>query len=400
MQLDLLNLLKRFCNCIFYFVRALLPVVLLSGCVKNCSPKQRESFQSSPEILIGHFASMTGGEASFGQSTDKGIRLAVDAQNVEGGIKGKKIVILTEDNQGKPEEAAAVVKKLITQDGVIALLGEVASTRSLAAAPTAQKYQIPMVSPSSTNPRVTQVGDYIFRVCFIDPFQGPVMARFASHFLKLKKVAILKDLKSDYSLGLADFFKSKFISLGGEIVSEQSFQTGDTDFKGQLTRIRAADPEAIFIPAYYTEVGLIARQVRQLGIKAILMGGDGWDSPKLYEIGKDAVEGAYFSNHYSSESPSEVTQKFIKDYMAKYKEEPDGLAASGYDAALILMDAMKRAKDLDPKEIQVQLAQTKSFVGATGTITINNERNASKEAFIVQVHQKTHKFITQLGAEN
>jgi branched-chain amino acid transport system substrate-binding protein len=373
-------------------------VLLFSvSCTKKNSETPSQTAAALTEIRIGEFGSMTGGEATFGQSTDKGIRLAIDARNEAGGIKGKKIVLIAEDNQGKPEEAAAVVKKLITQDNVLAILGEVASTRSLAAAPIAQKYKIPMVSPSSTNPKVTQVGDYIFRVCFIDPIQGPVMARFAHDNLKLKKVAILKDLKSDYSLGLAEFFTSKFKELGGEIVSEQNFQTGDSDFKGQLTRIRAANPDALFIPAYYTEVGLIARQARQLGIKAVLLGGDGWDSPKLFEIGQDAVNGAYFSNHYASESPNPATQKFIKDFKAKYKESPDGLSAAGYDAAMILLNAMEKAPELTPAAIRDQLATTKDFEGATGKITINSERNADKDAFIVKVEGKSLKFITLLG---
>lgn len=372
-------------------------LVFTASCTKKSEDAPAQSAASTTEIRIGQFGSMTGGEATFGQSTDKGIRLAIDARNAAGGIKGKKISLITEDNQGKPEEAAAVVKKLITQDNVVAILGEVASTRSLAAAPIAQKYKIPMVSPSSTNPKVTQVGDYIFRVCFIDPFQGPVMARFAHDNLKLSKVAILKDLKSDYSLGLAEFFTSKFKELGGQIVSEQNFQTGDSDFKGQLTRIRSANPDALFIPAYYTEVGLIARQARQLGIKAVLLGGDGWDSPKLFEIGQDAVNGAYFSNHYASESPNPATQKFIKDYKAKFNQSPDGLSAAGYDAAMILLNAMEKAADLSPEAIRAQLASTKDFEGATGKITINGERNADKDAFIVKVEGKALKFVTLLG---
>lgn len=368
------------------------------GCTKkNSGDSAGAAASSQGEIRIGQFGSMTGGEATFGQSTDKGIRLAIDAKNAAGGIKGRKLVLLTEDNQGKPEEAAAVVKKLITQNEVVALLGEVASTRSLAAAPIAQQYKIPMVSPSSTNPKVTEVGDYIFRVCFIDPFQGPVMARFTHDTLKLKKVAILKDLKSDYSLGLSEFFSKKFKELGGEIVSEQTFQTGDSDFKGQLTRIRTSNPEAIFIPAYYTEVGLIARQARQLGIKAVLLGGDGWDSPKLFEIGQDAIQGSYFSNHYASESPVKATQEFIKKYKEKYNETPDGLAAAGYDAAQILLDAMERAPEITSAAIRNELAKTKDFAGATGKITINSERNADKDAFIVKVEGKALKFVTLLS---
>lgn len=377
----------------------LLSIVIGIGAT-SCTKKDgaADNQASANEIRIGQYGSMTGGEATFGQSTDKGIRLAIDAKNAAGGIKGKKIVLITEDNQGKPEEAAAVVKKLITQDKVLAVLGEVASTRSLAAAPIAQQYKIPMISPSSTNPKVTQVGDYIFRVCFIDPFQGSVMARFGRDNLKLKKVAILKDLKSDYSLGLSEFFTKKFKEMGGEIVAEQSFQSGDQDFKAQLTQIRTANPDGIFIPAYYTEVGLIARQARQLGIKAIFMGGDGWGSPKLFEIGQAAIDGSYFSNHYTSESTNAATQEFVKTYKEKFGgETPDGLAAAGYDAARILIQALEKAPELTPSAVRDQVAATKDFDGATGKITINNERNADKDAFIVRVQGKDWKFVTLLG---
>lgn len=377
-------------------VLAVIALLTMNACTKKSGD---QNAAAENVIKIGQFGSMTGGEATFGQSTDKGIRLAIDAKNEAGGIKGKKIVLITEDNQGKPEEAAAVVKKLITQDKVVAILGEVASTRSLFAAPIAQENKVPMVTPSSTNPKVTQVGDYIFRVCFIDPFQGPVMARYAYEDLKLRNIAIFKDLKSDYSLGLAEFFTKKFTELGGKIVSEQTFQTGDSDFKGQLTQIRSSKvpADAIYIPAYYTEVGLIALQARGLGIKAILLGGDGWDSPKLFEIGKTAVEGSYFSNHYASESTVPATQKFIKDYTAKFKESPDGLAAAGYDAAQVLIEAIERAPEPTPKAIRDELAKTKDFKGATGTITINSERNAEKDAFIVKVEGKGLKFIKLLS---
>jgi branched-chain amino acid transport system substrate-binding protein len=210
---------------------------------------------------------------------------------------------------------------------------------------------------------------------------------------------VLKDLKSDYSLGLAEFFDKKFKEMGGEIVSEQTFQTGDSDFKGQLTRIRSTNAEAIFIPAYYTEVGLIARQARQLGIKAILLGGDGWDSPKLFEIGQEAINGSYFSNHYASESPVPATQEFIKKFKERYHEDPDGLSAAGYDAARILMNAMEAAPELTSTAIRNSLAATKDFDGATGKITINADRNADKDAFIVKVEGKLMKFVTLLGPQ-
>lgn len=365
-----------------------LPILLLAACTGK-----QEAEAPATEVVIGEYGSMTGNEASFGQMTDKGIRLAIEEKNAIGGIKGKHIRLVSEDNQGKPDETATVVRKLITRDHIVALLGEVASTRSLVAGPIAQQAHIPMISPSSTNPDVTKVGDYVFRVCFIDPVQGSVMARFARENLKLSKVAVLKDQKSDYSIGLAEFFDKKFKEMGGQIVGEATFQAGDTDFKAQLTQIRGEKPEAIFIPAYYTEVGLIARQVKQLGIKAILLGGDGWDSPKLFEIGQDAVEGAYFSNHYSTESPVPATQEFLRKYKAKYKETPDGLAAAGYDAANVLIAAMERAPDLKPASIKAAIATTKDFPGATGTITINAERNADKDVFVLQVKNAQLKFV-------
>jgi len=369
-------------------------VVLSLFATVSCTKKSAEN--SANEIVIGQFGSFTGAEATFGQSTDRGIKLALDAVNAAGGVKGKKIRMITNDNQGKPDEAAAVVKKLITQDNVVAILGEVASTRSLAAAPIAQQFKIPMITPSSTNPKVTEVGDYIFRVCFIDPFQGPVMAQFAWENLKAKKVAVLKDLRSDYSMGLTEFFEKKYKELGGTITSTQNFQTGDTDFKAQLTAIRGQKVDAIYLPAYYTEVGLIARQARQLGIKVPLLGGDGWDSPKLFEIGGPALEGNYFSNHYSTQSPNPKTQEFIKTYKEKYNETPDSMAALGYDAALILVEAMNRTDEITPAKIRDEIAKTKDFDGVTGKISLNGQRNADKEAVVVQVKGNELKFVTSL----
>lgn len=358
-----------------------------------------ESSQNLPEseqgdILIGEVNTMTGSEATFGISTHNGIELALNEINSSGGINGRKLKLLTMDDQGKPDEAATAVTKLITQDKVVAILGEVASSRSLAMAPIAQNYKIPMISPSSTNPKVTQIGDYIFRVCFIDPFQGAVMAQFALDTLKVKKAAILRDVKSDYSVGLADFFTKTFTKGGGEIVIDQSYSSGDMDFKSQLTAIRSKQPEAevIFIPGYYTEVGLIARQARELGIKMPLLGGDGWDSQKLYEIGGNALDGSYFSNHYSAENTSPNVQNFIAKYKQVYNETPDGLAAMGYDAALVLIDAMKRAKSLAPSDIKDAIAQTKDFQGVTDKITIDQDRNAVKSAVVLKVEQGSFKY--------
>jgi branched-chain amino acid transport system substrate-binding protein len=339
-------------------------------------------------VLVGHVASLTGNEATFGDSTDKGIRLAIDEANAKGGVKGKQLQAKTYDDQGKPEEAAIAAERLIVSDKISVLLGEVASSRSLAMAPKADTYHVPMITPSSTNPRVTKdagkTRPYVFRVCFIDPFQGTVMAKFASE-KGIKKVAVLRDVGNDYSVGLADYFLSKFKELGGTVVDDQSYKAGDQDFKAQLTAIKAKGPEAIYVPGYYTDVALIARQSRELGIKAPLMGGDGWDSPKLFEIGGKALEGSYFSNHYSYEDPSPRIQDFVKKYKERFGAVPDGLAATGYDAARIAFDAMARAKDLTGESIRDAIEATKGFEGVTGIISIDADHNAVKPAVVLEI---------------
>jgi branched-chain amino acid transport system substrate-binding protein len=346
------------------------------------------------EIVVGEYGSLTGSEATFGVSTNQGIRMALDEINAAGGIKGRKLRLVTLDDQGKAEEAAQAVTRLITQDKAVAIIGEVASSRSLAAAPIAQENKIPMISPSSTNPKVTEIGDYIFRVCFIDPFQGTVMAKFAAENLKVKKVAVLRDVKSDYSIGLADFFAAKLKELGGEVVSDVSYSSGDSDFRAQLTKIKAAKVDAIFIPGYYTEVGLIAKQAKELGIKVPLLGGDGWDSSKLSEIGGESINGNYFSNHYTTESQEPIVVEFINKFKAKFNETPDGLAALGYDSAKILAKAMEQTKEISPKSIRDELAKISDFPGVTGKITIDSKRNAVKSAVVVKVDGKNNRYVT------
>lgn len=385
----------------FSLVLSLVVLVGFSACKKKdeASSSSGAGVDASQEdvIRIGEVGSMTGNEATFGISTHNGIKLAIKQLNAKGGIKGKQITLKSYDNQGKPEEAATAVNKLITQDKVVAILGEVASSRSLAMAPIAQQHKIPMVSPSSTNPKVTEQGDYIFRVCFIDPFQGAVMAKFATENLGLKRVAILRDVKNDYSVGLADFFTMTFKKGGGEIVTDQSYSAGDVDFKSQLTAIRSKNPEAIFVPGYYTEVGLVARQAKELGLEVPLMGGDGWDSPKLTEIGGESINGSYFSNHYSSEDTSPTVQNFVSQFKADYGVVPDGLAAMGYDAMMALADAMSRSPSLKTQDIRDRLAVTKDFAGVTGSISIDDHRNAVKSAVVLKVDGGNYKFQTKIN---
>jgi branched-chain amino acid transport system substrate-binding protein len=352
-------------------------------------------------ILLGHVGSMTGNEATFGQSTDNGIRLALDEQNAKGGVKGKKLALKTLDNQGKPEESSIAATRLITEDRVTVLLGEVASTRSIAMASIADTRKVPMISPSSTNPKVTKDGTrtrpYVFRVCFIDPFQGTVMAKFARDTLKISRVAVLRDVGNDYSVGLANFFSAKFKELGGEIVADESFKNDDTDFKSALTAIRGRNPEAIYVPGYYTAVALIARQARELGMKQPLMGGDGWDSSKLYEIAQGALDGSYFSNHYSHENPAPVIQEFVRRYKERFGEVPDGLAAMGYDAARVAIDAMLRAPDLSGAAIRDAIEQTKDFDGVTGRISIDADHNAVKAAVVLNIKDNTAKYAATIN---
>ena len=364
---------------------AFLAIAFVAGCNKQDGGSSAGG-GGGGSIKVGEFASLTGKEATFGISSHEGTLMAIEELNAAGGVLGKKLELLTEDTQSKAGEPATVVNKLVARDGVVAMLGEVASSRSLEAAPICQQNKIPMVSPSSTNPKVTQTGDYIFRVCFIDPFQGTVMANFATRTLKAKKVAVFTDVKSDYSKGLAQFFKESFVKNGGQIVSELDFNGGDKDFKAQLTAIKGANPDAIFVPGYYTDAALICIQAKQLGLNVPLMGGDGWESEKLVEIGKDAVEGQYFSTHYHPDVGSEKSKQFVANYKKRWNgKTPDALAACGYDSAIVLADAMKRAGSTDGTKVRDAIAATKDFDAVTGRLTINAQRDATKSAVILQV---------------
>ena len=346
-------------------------------------------------IRIGEYASLTGKEASFGQQSHKGLTLAIEEINAAGGALGRKLELFTEDNQTKPGESATAAKKLISRNKVVALIGEVASGRSLEAAPIAQAAKIPMIAPAATNPKVTQTGNYIFRVCFIDPFQGTVMAKFAQNDLKAKRVAILSSVSNAYSVGLAKFFKETFVANGGFVVSEKNFSEGDKDFRAQLTAVKAAGVDAIFVPSYYTEAALIARQARDLGLTVPLFGGDGWVADQLLEIGGDALNGCYYSTHFSPENQDPVVQAFVKKFKARWgaNENPDAFAALGYDAAFVLVDAIKRAGTTDGPKLRDALAATKNFAGVTGVTNIDANRDASKPAAIIAIKGGKLEFL-------
>jgi len=373
-------------------------LTLALGCKKKAdNGGAGEHSSATSEIVIGHYASLTGSKAHFGQDTDKAVRLAVDEVNAKGGLLGKKVRVATLDTRGDSAEAANAVDRLIDVEKATALLGEVSSSLSLAGGRIAQRRKIPMVSPSSTNPKVTEVGDFVFRVCFLDPFQGKVMAVFAREHLKLDKVAILKDVKNDYSIGLSDAFRSAFTAAGGTITADQSYSEGDTDFSAQLTAIRGTGAQALFVPGYYSEVGSIARTAQRLGLKIPLLGGDGWDAPDLFKIAGDALDGSYFSDHFAPDVATAKAQKFVADFTQKYGQAPTGLGALGYDAAAVMMDAMSRAGSAEPQAVRDALAKTKDFEGVTGKITIDAQRNAQKSAVVLKIGDGKAKFETAIA---
>jgi len=366
-----------------------LATLLLAGLLLPLSASSQPA-----KIKVGEFASLTGKEAAFGQASHKGTVLAIEEINAAGGVLGRQLELVTEDNQSKPGESGTIVTKLITREKVVAILGEVASSRSIEAAIVAQRYRIPLISPSSTNPKVTEIGDYIFRVCFIDPFQGTALAKFAQTHLKAQRVAIVTSVSSAYSVGLAKYFREQFVAAGGQVVLEQKYSEGDKDFKAQLTAIKAASPDAIFVPGYYTEAALMCKQARELGLNQPIFGGDGWEAPELVAIGGKAVEGTYYSTHYSPEIPSEAVQSFVKRYKARWNgETPDAMAALGYDSAAVLVDAIRRAGSTDAAKLRAAIAATKNLEGVTGRTTIDAQRNASKPAVVVAVRDGKFRFV-------
>ncbi|WP_082780701.1 ABC transporter substrate-binding protein [Cephaloticoccus primus] len=375
--------------------RTLLLLLPLLLALTGCAPKHAGD---SDEILIGEISSLTGKEGAFGQGAHRGIVLALETANARGGVLGRPLRLISEDNQSKAGESATAARKLISRNKVVAILGEVVSSRSLEIASIAQLTKTPMISPASTAESVTQAGDYVFRVCFLDSFQGTVMAKFARESLGLQRVAILSSVSSAYSVGLAKHFKDTFLAEGGTIAAEQRFAEGDKDFKAQLTAIKASGADAIYVPAYYTETALISKQARELGITVPLMGGDGWGEPELIEIGGDAVEGIYYSTHYSPDNQAPQVVEFVKNYRARWDgETPGAFAALGYDAALLLINALERAGTTDPAALRDALASTRDLPGVTGRTDIDENRNASKAATIMTVRCGQFIYVSEVA---
>lgn len=345
-------------------------------------------------IRIGQYGAFTGKDADFGLAARKGVILAVEEANAAGGVLGRQLELRTEDNQSKLGESATIAKKFVSRDKVVAVLGGNTSSNSLEAAPVYQSAKIPMIAITSTNPRVTEIGNYIFRVCFIDPFQGAALAKFARDTLKVKRVAVLTSVNNAYSVGLSKVFRERFIAGGGTIAAEQKHSEGDKDFRAQLTAAKAAGAEAILHSGNYTEGALICKQARELGFTGALFGGDAWEGPNLVTIGGAAVEGVYYSTHASAETPTPIMQSFVQRYRTRWNgETPNSTTTLGYEAALLLCDALRRAGTTESGALRDALAATKDFPGVTGSISLDEKRNASKPAMIIVVKDGQAKFV-------
>lgn len=361
-------------------------VLVMAGCGEK----------ESKTIKIGVVAPLTGAVAAYGEGARDGILLAFDKINAAGGILGKKIEPIVEDNKGDQAETTNVINKLISKDKVAAIVGPVISGTSNVAGPICNKEKIPMITPTATAVDVTKAGEYVSRVCFLDSYQGTVMAKFAAENLKAKTAAVLFDVASDYSIGMKDVFIKEFAKRGGKTVQTVSFTSGDSDFRAQLTKIKTAAPDVIYLPAYYNDDALVVRQAQGLGITVPFLGGDGWDAQELITSAGKTAEGCYFTTHYSSSDPSEIVQNFLTDYQAKYKKSPIVFAALGYDAAGLLAAAIQEVGGLDPEEIKDSINSTRDYAGVTGKIALDANRNPIKDVTIVTVKNGAFELVTKL----
>ena len=364
-------------------------VFAIAGCGGSSTPAKPAE---SKDIKIGVVYELTGNTASFGTAANNGTKLAFKEINAAGGVLGKQITIVSADNKGEPSESANAMTKVITQDKVVAVVGFTTSSNGIAGSAVNEANKVPFVAAATTNPKVTvdeatgKAKPYTFRVCFIDPFQGTVGANFVLKDLKLKKAVVLIDNSSDYSKGLSKFFKEAYTKGGGTILGEEAYLQKDKDFKALLTKIKSLNPEVIYLPGYYEEAGMISKQARELGITVPIVGGDGWDSPKLVEIGTAAgMNNTYFTNHYSPEDSSAASKKFVDAYKKEYGVMPDAMAVLGYDAAYVMADAIKRAGAAEPAKIQAALVATKDFPAVTGATTLNENHDAVKSAVIIEM---------------
>ena len=360
--------------------------VLVASLVAGCGAK------TDKDIKIGMVYELTGNTASYGTSAANGAKLAFKEINASGGVLGKQIKIISADNKGEPSESANAMSKVISQDKVVAVTGFTVSSCGIAASAVAEANKIPFVAAATVNPKVTfdertgKVKDYTFRACFIDSFQGTVGANFALNGLKAGKTAIMTDSSSDYSKGLTEIFRSTYVKAGGKIVAEESYLQKDQDYKPILTKIKAQNPDLLYIPGYYEDVGKIIKQARELGMTIPVLGADAWDSPVLVEMGgAQPLNNTYFTNFYSIEDKNPVSNAFVDAYKKEYGQTPDSMAAMGYDAAKLLVDAIRRADSTDAKKIKEALAATKNFSSVSGEMSLNERHDAVRGVVIIEL---------------
>ena len=343
------------------------------------------SGSDSEVIKIGGIGPLTGSASTYGNSAKEGADLFIKEINDAGGINGKKIELIFEDDQATPDGAMQAFNKLVDKDGVSAILGGVTSGATLAIAKNSTERQIPMITPTGTEPSITnEGGDFMFRGCFIDSFQGEILAKYTTDNLNKKTAAVLYNAGSDYSIGIAKAYKETLEKNGGTVVEYLSYNDGDTDFKAQLTKIKGSNPDVIVLPDYYNVVGLIAKQARDISITSQFLGGDGWESEELVEIGGEAVDGALYINHYYSGDTSEIVKNFVESYKKEYNKEPDAFAALAYDSARVLVEAIKNADSTDGTAIKDELAKIE-VESVTGKISFNEERSAIKGAAVIKL---------------
>lgn len=369
----------------------MLCAVLVVGSLAGCAP----AATSADVIKIGVFEPMTGANAAGGEMTVEGIKLA---NETVGEVLGKKVELVIVDNKSDKVEAANAASRLIEKDKVVAIIGSYGSSLSMAAGDIVKNAKVPAVGCSPTNPLVTLNNEYYFRVCFIDPFQGTVMANYAFNDLGAKTAAIIQDVQSDYSVGLSKYFVDAFTAMTGDaasIVATTSYNAGDQDFSAQLTNVKSLNPDVIFAPGNYGESALLIKQARDLGITAPILGGDTWEAPEFLSIGGEAVEGAVYSTHFTAESPvTEMSKTFLTDYKAKYGKDANAFAALGYDAYMVIIDAITKANSEDPVAIRDAIAKTTDFVGSTGNITLDENGDAVKSAVINKVEDGKFVYLT------
>ena len=380
-------------------VLAIAMSVALTGC--GGGEKAKPAAQTN-EIKIGGNVEMTGGVANYGNQALSGMKLAFKQVNESGGVLGKKINLILADNKSEPAEAANATTKLITQDKVSIVMGPIVSSNVLATVKIAEDNKVVVMTPTGTNEKITvdngKVRPFAFRACFIDPFQGRVMANYATKSLKAKTAVIYIDSSSDYSKGVAAAFEETFVKNGGKVAGKEAFLQKDQDFKATMTKIKAMNADIVFIPAYYEEVGKIVKQARELGINQPLLGTDGWDNPKVVEIaGAAALNNTFFSNHYSSQDSDPNVKKFIDAYKAEYKEEPSSMAALGYDAAMIVIDAIKRANTTDAAKVKEAMEQTKNLQVSTGIVTMDSNHNPIKSAVVIEMKDGKQTFKEKIN---